>query len=108
MTVEFMAGERYRNRRGEYEVLELSNNGKLRVRYVDDGVQAELDQTQQARIIRNLMEEKTAEAQRAAMVRPVRTVKRASTVTKAKPKTENDTPATPGAKTTGTVKTRVS
>ncbi len=98
MTVEFMPGEKYRNRRGEYEVLELSNNGKLRVRYLADGFQVELDQTQQARIISNMQEEQTAEAQRAAMVRPVRVVKKTSSVSKAKPKIEKDVSVTTEAK----------
>lgn len=49
---EFLVGGRYRNRNGEYEILEI-NNLSLRVQY-DDGDEAVLDAVIQARIFKNM------------------------------------------------------
>ncbi len=63
MGVEFVVGEKYRNRRGEYEVLEITAEGRLKIRYLTDGALAELDATQQARIIENIRLELATQAQ---------------------------------------------
>lgn len=62
MAVQFEVGEKYRNRRGEYEVLEITSDGRLKVRYTQDGVLADLDKEQQARIIDNIQLETAAQA----------------------------------------------
>ncbi len=72
MVVEFNVGEKYRNRRGEYEVLNTTADGRLRVRYTADGTEADLDREQQARIIDNMQVEQAALALEAAKVKPVK------------------------------------
>lgn len=96
MNIEFTPGEKYRNRRGEYELLEVSPEGRLKVRYLADGLVAELDRTQQERIIENmLVQEQLAAnaAAAAAKLTPSRTPTR-STEVRAKPAT-SPKPAAP-------------
>ncbi len=90
MGIEFTVGEKYRNRRGEYEVLEILHEGRMKVRYVLDGSVADLDQGQQARIIDNMQVEVAAQAQLAANVKPPKTTR-----TRASAKTPAGTTATP-------------
>jgi hypothetical protein len=80
MGVEFVVGEKYRNRRGEYEVLEITGDGRLKVRYLQDGVLADLDKEQQARIIDNIQIEVAAQSLLTKDERPAATSTR-STVT---------------------------
>ena len=54
----FLIGGRYKNRRGEYEVMDVAGD-KLRVVY-DDGIEDVLDGKAQERIIRNMALETTA------------------------------------------------
>ena len=71
MAIEIIAGETYRNRRGEYQVLEVSHDGRLKVRYVQDGTLAELDMIQQLRILTNMETEAYVQAQVIANAKPV-------------------------------------
>jgi hypothetical protein len=66
----FVAGERYRNRIGEYEVIEIKTP-VLTIRYVETGRLQEVEEELQERIVRNLLREvelanRPAEAKRAA------------------------------------------
>ena len=63
MTVEIVVGQQYRNRRGEYEVLEVTDDGRLKVRYLQDGALADLDVIQQLRILTNMETEAYVQAQ---------------------------------------------
>ncbi len=72
MAVEIVAGEKYRNRRGEYEVLEITGEGRLKVRYVQDGSMADLDIEQQLRILTNMKIEEDSLALAAANVKPAK------------------------------------
>ncbi|HEX2914581.1 MAG TPA: hypothetical protein VH186_27515 [Chloroflexia bacterium] len=72
MSVEFEAGGKYRNRRGEYEVLEITPEGRLKVRYLQDGQTAELDKEQQARIIANMQVEEEVQARIVATAKPAK------------------------------------
>lgn len=78
MDVEFEVGQKYRNRRGEYEVLEISHNGRLKVRYTEGGEVLELERAQQSRIINNIRLEEAYAQALAAKVTPTRST-RAST-----------------------------
>lgn len=62
MGVEFVVGHKYRNRRGEYELLDIVH-GRLKVRYTADGEQADLARDQQERIIDNMQFEDTVQKQ---------------------------------------------
>ena len=72
LEIEFVPGEKYRNRRGTYEVLELLPAGRMKVRYLDDDVVAEFDQAQQSRIIANIQIEEKLQEQQAAHAKPVK------------------------------------
>src|SRR5690349_14483277 len=63
MSIEFVVGQKYCNRRGEYELLEITPENRLKVRYLADGVIADLDREQQERIISNIQVELTMQAQ---------------------------------------------
>ncbi len=84
LEIDFIAGEKYRNRRGIYEVLELLPPGRMRVRYLADDVVAEFEQAQQSRIITNIQMEEQVQEQMAAAVKPVKASSRA-TAAKSKP-----------------------
>src|SRR4051812_33090396 len=88
LEIEFVPGEKYRNRRGTYEVLELLPAGRMKVRYLDDEVVAEFDQAQQSRIIANIQLEEKVQEQQAASAKPVKASSRSSATAapaKAKP-----------------------
>jgi hypothetical protein len=72
LEIEFVPGEKYRNRRGTYEVLELLPAGRMKVRYLADEVVAEFDQAQQSRIIANIQIEEKLQEQQAANAKPAR------------------------------------
>lgn len=72
LEIEFVPGEKYRNRRGTYEVLELLPAGRMKVRYLADEVVAEFDQAQQSRIIANIQLEEKLQEQQAANAKPAR------------------------------------
>lgn len=72
LEIEFVPGEKYRNRRGTYEVLELLPAGRMKVRYLADEVVAEFDQAQQSRIISNIRLEEKLQEQQAATAKPAR------------------------------------
>lgn len=93
LEIEFIAGEKYRNRRGIYEVLELLPAGRMKVRYLADDVVAEFEQAQQSRIIANIQIEEKVLEQRAANAKPVKAPSRSSASAPAKSK-----PAAPAAK----------
>ncbi len=60
--VTFLVGQRYRNRKGEYEVVEMKNN-EMKVRY--DGGQTEtLDLSIQARIFENMQSEELSKTKK--------------------------------------------
>jgi hypothetical protein len=66
MTIEFTPGEKYQNRRGQYELIEITAEGRLKVRYLSDGLVAELDRAAQERIILNMQTEAEVAAANAA------------------------------------------
>lgn len=78
LEIEFVPGEKYRNRRGAYEVLELLPAGRMRVRYLEDSATAEFDQNQQSRIIANIQLEEKVQGQQAASAKPARPVARSA------------------------------
>ncbi len=92
LEIEFVPGEKYRNRRGVYEVLELLPGGRMKVRYLADEVVAEFDQAQQSRIITNIQFEEKAQEQQAANVKPSRPAARAGTAAPAKTKPAASSP----------------
>jgi hypothetical protein len=94
LEIEFVPGEKYRNRRGTYEVLELLPAGRMKVRYLADEVVAEFDQAQQSRIITNIQLEEKLQEQQAANAKPVR-----STASPASSKSKPATPASTGGST---------
>jgi len=53
----FRVGERYRNRKGEYEVLQIQGEN-MKVRYETDGLESVLNMNLQKRIIENMSMEK--------------------------------------------------
>ncbi len=60
--ITFLVGQRYRNRKGEYEVVEMKNN-EMKVRY--DGGQTEtLDLSIQARIFENMQSEELSKTKK--------------------------------------------
>jgi hypothetical protein len=96
LEIEFVPGEKYRNRRGTYEVLELLPAGRMKVRYLDDDVVAEFDQAQQSRIIANIqMEEKFQEQQAAVVAKPVKATARQAAQARSKPVAPVARPAEP-------------
>lgn len=78
LEIEFVPGEKYRNRRGTYEVIELLPGGRMKVRYLEDAVVAEFDQVQQSRIVSNIQIEQKVQEQQAALVKPVKAPARAA------------------------------
>lgn len=95
LEIEFVPGEKYRNRRGTYEVLELLPTGRMKVRYLADEVVAEFDQAQQSRIIANIQLEEKVQEQQAANAKPARPASRAASnsAAPAKSKPASATPA---------------
>ena len=83
LEIEFVPGEKYSNRRGTYEVIELLPGGRMKVRYLDDAVVAEFDQAQQSRIITNIQIEEKVQEQQAAAVKPAKTSTRSAARSKA-------------------------
>lgn len=81
LEIEFNPGEKYRNRRGTYEVLELLPAGRMKVRYLADEVVAEFDQAQQSRIVANILIEEKVQEQQAASAKPVKAPSRSTTTT---------------------------
>ena len=73
MAVEIVAGNKYRNRRGEYEVLEITSEARLKVRYLQDGSVADLDLEQQLRILTNMQIEEQSQALALANAKPAST-----------------------------------
>lgn len=95
MTIEFTPGDKYRNRRGEYELLEVTPDGRLKVRYLSDGLVAELDRAQQERIIQNiLLEEQVAANAPKVPIKPA-TPTRSSVAEPKVPAHKPPTPARP-------------
>jgi hypothetical protein len=91
MTIEFMPGEKYQNRRGQYELIEITAEGRLKVRYLSDGLVAELDRAAQERIILNMQTEAEVAAANAAKQAASTPVPRATAT--ATPKTASIRPA---------------
>jgi hypothetical protein len=104
LEIEFIPGEKYRNRRGVYEVLELLPGGRMKVRYLAGEVVAEFDQAQQSRIITNIQFEEKALEQQAANAKPARPASRAASTAKAPPKSKpaSSDPAKPAASSAST------
>lgn len=94
LEIEFIPGEKYRNRRGTYEVLELLPAGRIKVRYLADDVVAEFDQAQQSRIVANILLEEKVQEQLAASAKPVKAPSRA-TIAKSRPAAAPSSSASP-------------